>query len=91
MAESFFATVKTEFYHRRVWPTRKRSRIEVGAWIEDRYNRRRRTPRSGRSARSTSNCNTQTRPRLFKKPHTPVSTNRGQGHRDDASPGNHPK
>ena len=37
MAESFFATLKTEFYYRRVWPTR-----EVGAWIEDRYNRRRR-------------------------------------------------
>jgi len=42
MAESFFATLKTEFYYRRVWPTRKRARIEVGAWIEDRYNRRRR-------------------------------------------------
>ena len=42
MAESFFATLKTEFYHRRVWPTRKRARLEVGAWIEDRYNRRRR-------------------------------------------------
>jgi len=42
MAESFFATLKTEFYYRRVWPTKKRARIEVGAWIEDRYNRRRR-------------------------------------------------
>lgn len=42
MAESFFATLKTEFYYRRVWPTRKRARIEVGAWIEGRYNRRRR-------------------------------------------------
>jgi putative transposase len=42
MAESFFATLKTEFYHRRVWPTRARAKIEVGAWIEDRYNRRRR-------------------------------------------------
>ena len=42
MAESFFATLKTEFYYRRVWPTRKRAKIEVGAWIEDRYNRRRR-------------------------------------------------
>jgi transposase InsO family protein len=42
MAESFFATLKTEFYYRRVWPTRKRARLEVGAWIEDRYNRRRR-------------------------------------------------
>jgi putative transposase len=42
MAESFFAKLKTEFYYRRVWPTRKRARLEVGAWIEDRYNRRRR-------------------------------------------------
>jgi transposase InsO family protein len=41
MAESFFATLKTEFYYRRVWATRKRAKIEVGAWIEDRYNRRR--------------------------------------------------
>ena len=30
-----FATLKTEFYNRRVWPTRA-----VGAWIEDRCNRR---------------------------------------------------
>ena len=42
IAESFFATLKTEFYYRRVWPTRKRARIEIGTWIEDRYNRRRR-------------------------------------------------
>jgi putative transposase len=42
MAESFFATLKTEFYYRRVWPTRARAKLEVGAWIEDRYNRRRR-------------------------------------------------
>jgi transposase InsO family protein len=42
MVESFFATLKTEFYYRRVWPTKKAARIEVGKWIEDRYNRRRR-------------------------------------------------
>lgn len=42
MAESFFATLKTEFYHRRVWPTRARAALEVGAWIEGRYNRTRR-------------------------------------------------
>jgi putative transposase len=42
MAESFFATLKTEFYYRRVWPTRARAIREVSAWIEDRYNRRRR-------------------------------------------------
>ena len=42
LAESFFATLKTEFYYRRVWPTKARAVREVGAWIEDRYNRRRR-------------------------------------------------
>ncbi len=42
MAESFFATLKTEFYYRRVWPTKKGARLAVGEWIEDRYNRRRR-------------------------------------------------
>ena len=42
MAESFFATLKTEFYSRRVWPTKARAKLDVGAWIEDRYNRRRR-------------------------------------------------
>jgi len=42
LAESFFATLKTEFYYRRFWPTKARAVREVGAWIEDRYNRRRR-------------------------------------------------
>lgn len=42
MAESFFATLKTEFYYRRVWPTKTAASQAVGAWIEDRYNRRRR-------------------------------------------------
>ena len=42
MAESFFATLKTEFYYRRGWPNKKAARIAVGNWIEDRYNRRRR-------------------------------------------------
>jgi putative transposase len=42
MAESFFSALKTEFYYRRVWPTKARAKVEVGAWIEDRYNRRRR-------------------------------------------------
>jgi transposase InsO family protein len=42
MAESFFATFKTEFYYRRVWPTKTGASQAVGAWIEERYNRRRR-------------------------------------------------
>jgi putative transposase len=40
MAESFFATLKTECYSRRVWPTKKGARLAVGNWIEDFYNRR---------------------------------------------------
>lgn len=42
MAKSFFAALKTELCYRRVWPTRKHAKIEVGAWIEARYSRRRR-------------------------------------------------
>ena len=42
MVESFFATLKTEFYYRRIWPTKKGTKIAVGAWIEGRYNRLRR-------------------------------------------------
>jgi putative transposase len=42
MDESFFATLETEFYYRRVWPTRARAIHDVSAWIEDRYNHRRR-------------------------------------------------
>ena len=42
MAELFFATLKTEFYYRRVWPTKEAARLDVGDWIENRYNRRRR-------------------------------------------------
>jgi putative transposase len=42
MAESFFATLKTEFYYRRIWPTKAGAKLAVGAWIEERYNRRRR-------------------------------------------------
>lgn len=46
-AESFFATSKTEFYYRRLWTSKKRAKLELGTWIEDRYNRRRRTASSG--------------------------------------------
>ena len=34
--------MKTEFYNRRDWPTKAEARIEVGRWIEERFNRRRR-------------------------------------------------
>lgn len=42
MAESFFATLKTEYYYRHVWATKKHARESVGRWIEEVYNRRRR-------------------------------------------------
>ena len=50
MAESFFATLKTEFFYRRIWPTKKATKTAVGAWIEDRYNRRRRHSSIGQIA-----------------------------------------
>ena len=41
-AESFWATLKVEFYDRHLWPTKAAARIAVGDWIERVYNRRRR-------------------------------------------------
>jgi putative transposase len=41
-AESFWSTLKTEFYNRQSWPTKAEARLAVGRWIEERYNRRRR-------------------------------------------------
>jgi transposase InsO family protein len=42
MAESFWSTLKTEFYDRRKWKTRDAARQAVARWIEIFYNRRRR-------------------------------------------------
>ena len=42
MAESFWSTLKTEFYDRRTWRTRDEARRAVARWIEIFYNRRRR-------------------------------------------------
>ncbi|OFT86559.1 transposase [Corynebacterium sp. HMSC29G08] len=42
MAESFWSTLKTEFYDRQHWPTRDGARTAVARWIEVVYNRRRR-------------------------------------------------
>jgi transposase InsO family protein len=42
MAESFFATLKNEFVHRTVFPTRKKAIDGIAHWIEIRYNRKRR-------------------------------------------------
>ena len=40
--ESFWATLKVEFYDRYVWPTKAAAKVAVGDWIERVYNRRRR-------------------------------------------------
>ena len=42
LAESFWSTLKTEFYDRKRWPTRDVARQVVAYWIEVVYNRRRR-------------------------------------------------
>ncbi|MGS0688336.1 integrase core domain-containing protein [Nakamurella sp. GG22] len=41
-AESFFSTLKTEFYNRYHWASKSAARRAVGRWIEERYNRLRR-------------------------------------------------
>jgi transposase InsO family protein len=41
-AESFWATLKVEFYDRYLWPSRAVAKLAVGDWIERVYNRRRR-------------------------------------------------
>lgn len=42
MAESFWSTLKTEFYDRRKWKLRDEARRAVGRWIEIFCNRHRR-------------------------------------------------
>ncbi len=40
--ESFWSTLKTEFYNRHVWVTKADAAFGVGRWIEERFNRLRR-------------------------------------------------
>ncbi|MGO3221611.1 MULTISPECIES: IS3 family transposase [Micrococcales] len=47
MSESFWSTLKTEFYNRRSWSTRAEARQAVARWIEVVYNRRRLHSRLG--------------------------------------------
>jgi len=46
-AESFWSTLKAEFYDRYTWPTKIAARLAVGDWIERIYNRRRRHSKLG--------------------------------------------
>jgi putative transposase len=41
-AESFWATLRVEFYNRYLWPTKLAAKLAVGDWIERVYNMRRR-------------------------------------------------
>jgi len=76
IAEPFFATLKTEFFYRHVWPTKRGARIAVGNWIEDCYNRRRRHPSLGprRSARLTALASAMTPSRARPNPRSSTST-----------------
>ena len=47
MSESFWSTLKTEFYDRKKWPTRDGARQAVARWIDIVYNRRRRHSANG--------------------------------------------
>lgn len=47
MQESFWSTLKTEFFDRRVWETWVEAKARVAWWIEDFYNRRRRHSKIG--------------------------------------------
>ena len=78
MAESFFATLKTEFYYRRVWSTKKAARIEVGRGSRTGTTVVVGTPRSVRSPPWPSNCNTHARSRTLNKPHNPCPRNGGR-------------
>ena len=42
VAESFFATIKTELLDRRAWPTRAAADAAIFDWVEGWYNTRRR-------------------------------------------------
>lgn len=79
MAESFFATLKTKFYYRRVWPTRARASREVGAWVEERYNRSRRHSAVGQLSAVAFELQHSKQIADLKAAQT-VSTNQGQGH-----------
>ena len=78
MAESFFATLKTEFYYRRVWPTKKAARIEVGKWIEDRYNRPRRHASIGQISPVAFELQYSLQIAHSQKPHNPCPRNGGR-------------
>ena len=76
-SESFWSTLKTEFYNRRPWPTKHEAATAVGRWLEERYNRLRRHSAIGMMTPSSSNSTT----RRSTRPPDSVSTRWGQPHR----------
>ena len=56
--ESFWSTLKTEFYNRRTFATRAEATRAVTGWIEDVYNRRRRHSALGYVSPATFECQT---------------------------------
>jgi putative transposase len=54
MAESAFATLKTELVYRQSWPTRHQLEMEVFFYLEGFYNTRRRHSRLGNPAPPTT-------------------------------------
>lgn len=74
--ESFWSTLKHEYYNRHSFATKHEARHGVGRWIEEIYNRRRRHSSIGMiSPIAFEKLN----PRRHKPP-KPVFTNRGQPH-----------
>ena len=61
VAESFNSTLKTEFVHRQFFPTRADARRQIGAWIDQFYNHRRRHSRCGGVSPSPTNQDQQLR------------------------------
>ncbi|MEW2508171.1 IS3 family transposase [Amycolatopsis sp. NPDC047767] len=69
-AESFFASLKTEMYHREMFPTRVRARFAVADYIEVFYNRKR--------LHSGLGYRTRSRPTVITSPRArPEATHRG--------------
>jgi hypothetical protein len=91
MAELFFATLKTEFYYRRVWPTKKRARLEVGKWIEDRHNRRRRHASLGQISPVDLELQYSRQIADSQKPHNPCPRNGGRANLYECVDGVAPK
>ncbi|KUL29485.1 IS3 family transposase [Actinoplanes awajinensis] len=62
VAESFFATIKTELLHRQAWPTHKATRQAIFEYIEGWYNTRRRHSSLGHRSPAAYEAGTTARP-----------------------------